>query len=60
MHILRAVMRDHDEEHPKKPHLIPVRRKGDNAAEVLEYRPHAVGPDGQRTDDRDRHLHVSC
>jgi hypothetical protein len=48
------VMRDHDEEDPKKPQPVRIPRKGSNSFEAAEAEPRAIHKDV----DRDRHHHV--
>ena len=59
MHFARA-MCDDDEEDPKKPHPVSLRRKGNNAPESQEHGPSEVGPDDREHDHRYHHMHVSC
>lgn len=50
-------MRYHDEDDPKKPRPVSIRRKGDNAFEAQEYAPREVSP-LRKDGDIDRHRHV--
>jgi hypothetical protein len=52
--ILVGAMRDYDEEDPKKPQPVRIRRKGDCPQEAAEHGSRQVN----RDDDRDRHRHV--
>jgi hypothetical protein len=47
-------MRDEDEDSPKKPRPVRVRKKGSNATEAVEGAPWLIRKD----DDREHHRHV--
>jgi hypothetical protein len=54
MHLVGDVMRDQDEQNPKKPRPLAVPKKGMSSLEALEATPWRPLKDA----DRDRHRHV--
>jgi hypothetical protein len=48
-------MRDHEDQDPKKPQLVQMRKKGSNSAEIAETAPWR---NTRKDFDHDRHRHV--